>query len=304
MAEATAAQRSPGIGAKYNFSAAGGGIVAFAQGDVVPYPDGKVGEGPGEAFTPEEMYAGEHRQTPLPPTAQPAGPMSAGLKNVTSYMDQLKAMGYGQPTQYELEQRAQIAKERADAEKGHENNLGLALLAGAGKGLQNTSPFAGPGIGAALETGVGAYNKGNADYDTQLKALRAGELDLSKLNATDRNNLLHYAMSGATAEQVAQDAAAARVEAQKLRMATIAAQNAQRLDNKDATTFNTIYSNLMKAAKNPITGAFMPGQSEDTVMQTALSQLAAYKNRGTTDSTEGSKTPPPPPGFVVPGTSS
>ena len=257
MADAMAARQHGGMGAGIGAASggmvnmAGGGIVAFAQGGS-PYEDGKVGEGSGEAFTPEEMYAGEHRATPLPP-AQSVGELPKGAKKFSSYMDMLQNQyGYGKPSEYELEQRAQITKERADAEKSHENNLALALIKGAGKGLQSTSPFAGPGIGNLMETGVESYAKGNADYDTQLKALRAGELDLTKLNATDRNNLLHYAMSGSSAEQVAEDAAASRTEAAKLRMAQVGGVNADRMQLKTLSIAKDLYAADLKAAQDKL----------------------------------------------------
>jgi len=240
-----AMQRSAGVtgaGSGKGF-AAGGGIVAFANG--------------GSAFTDEEMYAGSNRQTPLPPIATQS-PVSGGLKNVMSYLDQLKSMGYGTSSEEGKALREEIKQERAELKAGKEKNFYRALLQGAGEGLQVTSPFANPGIGKLISGTSQAYAAGEKDYADQLAKLRSGELDLSKMDATDRNNLLHYAMTGATSESNTEMRTRELLEAAKLRASQVGAANADRQFNAKVSAYNNAYGKLLQARKdvlgvNPLT---------------------------------------------------
>jgi hypothetical protein len=278
-------QRGAGIGAKYNYNGAGGGIVAFAEGKTVEDKD---------------------------------APSLTGVdKKLVSKMDLLRnEYGYGQPSAEDIAIREEIKQERAAAKENAKNIVPLALLSGAGKGLQNTSPFAGPGIGAMMEGAAGTYAKGQADYDAQLKALRSGELDLSKLSSTDRNNLLHYAMSGASAEQTAEDAALSRIEAAKLRKQTADIAALSRNDTKWQTLYGKLYSTNVDAAQADIAGKRKLTQEElNTIAGNTMLQvdeiLKAGGGKGLNiagkDGTGGGsdgKIPPPPPGYKVPGAKS
>ena len=127
------------------------------------------------------------------------------------YMQDLQSQyGYGKPSQDELDQRAQLKQDRADITKNRGDNKWLALLAGSGAALENTSPFFGPGIGSGIKTGVQEYAKSEKDYADQLAKVRSGELDLNKLSSSNRNALLHYASSMASEEQRSKEAAASR----------------------------------------------------------------------------------------------
>lgn len=127
------------------------------------------------------------------------------------YMQDLQSQyGYGKPSQDELDQRAQLKQDRADITKNRGDNKWLALLAGSGAALENTSPFFGPGIGSGIKTGVQEYAKSEKDYADQLAKVRSGELDLNKLSSSNRNALLHYASSMASEEQRSKEAADSR----------------------------------------------------------------------------------------------
>jgi hypothetical protein len=312
-------QRGAGIGAKYNFNAASGGIVAFATGKSVkdkdqPYLDGEIGDNPGSAFTAEEMYAGSNRAVPFPRISEK---LTGTDKKFANKMELLRnEYGYGKPTEYELGQREQIAKDRTGIIESRKDLVPLSILAGVGKGLQNTSPFAGPGIGATLEGATGAYTKGNVEYDAALAKIRSGELDLAKLSSTDRNNLLHYAGSMASTEQTSEDAALSRIEATKLRRqaADIAAQG--RNSEKWQTLYSNIYKTNVTARQADIAGKRQLTQEElDTIAADSMTQTdrvlraggAKGLNTSDTDdkgSVSSGKIPPPPPGFKVPGAKS
>ena len=214
--------------------AAGGGIVAFADG--------------GEAFTPDELYAGSYRDTPLPPVV--TDPMQ---KKIVGLMDLYQNQyGYGKPSEDDKALRAQLKEDRANAVKDRDRNKWLALLEGSGAALAETSPFANVGIGKMIGTGAKSYAAGEKDYADQLKALRSGELDLNKLSSTDRNNLLHYASAGASAQQTAEDAAAARLQVSKNHMAEMAMQNGIKFDNKINNLATTLYKDNLTAAASKL----------------------------------------------------
>ena len=223
--------------------AAGGGIVAFADG--------------GEAFSPEEIEAGSNRQTPLPPVATQAP--TGNLGNVSNYYKYLQdQFGLGKPTEDEKALREDIKQERTDLKSGRDKNKWLAMLQGAGEGLQVTSPYAGPGIGKLISGTTQAYTGLEKDYADQLAKLRSGELDLNKLSSTDRNNLLHYAMTGATSESNTEMRTKELLEAAKERNARTGAAGADRQFSAKVSAYNNAYGKLLQARKdvlgvNPLT---------------------------------------------------
>lgn len=76
----------------------------------------------------------------------------------------------------------------------------LALMRGGAKAMQSKSPYAMVGLGAGLEEGVDTYGKRQEKYESMLEKVRSGQLDIEKLNKTERTNLLNYALSGAVSE--------------------------------------------------------------------------------------------------------
>jgi hypothetical protein len=62
--------------------------------------------------------------------------------------------------------------------------------------MASKSPYAGVGIGEGIGAGVESAAYANKAYNEALKAAQSGELDLAKLNAADRTNLLHYSITG------------------------------------------------------------------------------------------------------------
>lgn len=245
LADAQPARGVTGGHAGQTNFAAGGGIVAFANRGLVPTPDDS-----GEAFTPEELAAGSYRDTPYAPVS---GPTSPAGKKFAANMDMMQSMyGYGKPTQDDMDLRAQLKEDRANAVKDRDRNKWLALLEGSGAALAETSPFANVGIGKMIGTGAKSYAAGEKDYADQLAKLRSGELDLNKLSSTDRNNLLHYATSMAGQEQSAEDAAASRTEAAKLRMAQVGGANADRTQLKLLGIADSFYKADLKSAEDKL----------------------------------------------------
>lgn len=249
QAEAAMAQ---GVGAAApTFNAAGGGIVAFANRGLVdpPYKEGEVGSGPGEAFTGEEMYAGSNRATPLPPVA---GPMSPALKSSISWLDQLKALGYGQSTEEDKAIRDEIKAQRAELKADKDMNLWRGLMMGGAKAMANKSPFANVGVGEGIGAGVEEYARGTKDLNEQLTKLRSGELDLAKLSNSARNNLMHYALSGATSEREAEIRSEANKEVAKTRAADVSGKNADRLQLKLLSIADSFYKADLKSQEDKL----------------------------------------------------
>ena len=241
LAEAQPARGVTSARAGQTNFAQGGGIVAFAQGG-----------DPGEAFSPEELEAGSNRQTPLPPVYD-TSKLSGSGKKFVSNVDMMREMyGFGKPSEDEKAQREEIKQERADLKKNRNNNKWLALLEGSGEGLQSTSPFAGPGIGKLISGTAKSYAGHEKDYADQLAKLRSGELDLNKLSSSDRNNLLHYATSMAGQEQSAEDAAASKVEAAKLRNSQVGSANADRTQLKLLGIASDFYKADLKSAEDKL----------------------------------------------------
>jgi hypothetical protein len=265
-----AIQRGAGVtgaGAGQTNFAAGGGIVAFASGDLV-----------GDTQDQEDLEGGVGSNTQLPVAAAPIGPVSPALKSGMSWLDQLKALGYGQPTQDDLDLRTQLKQDRADAIKDREKNKWLALLEGSGAALSSTSPFAGPGIGNMVSTGAKSYAAGEKDYADQLAKLRSGELDLNKLNASDKNNLLHYALTGATSEQNAALRTQEMLEAAKLRQSQVGSANADRAQNKLLSIASQFYTADLKAAQDKLGIDKVTEDMKQTIYNNAMRRASQVPN--------------------------
>ena len=235
---------------------AGGGIVAFADG--------------GSAFTDEEMYAGSNRATPLPPVV--TDPMQ---KKIVGLMDLYKNQyGYGQSSEEDKAIREGIKTDRAELKANKDQNLWRALMMGGAKSMASTSPFANVGVGQGVGAGIEEYARGTKDLNEQLKALRSGELDLSKLSSSDRNNLLHYASAGASAQQRAEDEAASRLEVAKTRAADIGGKSADRLQGKILTIAQQLYATDIKANTDPNGIVKLTEKQQDDLYKKALTRAA------------------------------
>jgi hypothetical protein len=162
-----------------DMSMAGGGIVAFA-GDT---EDGSLVD--------EEALREKYSIKP-----------DSALMGIANNLGYLGAKGYGQQTP---EIKA-IAQNIAEAKKGlgdayDDKNLWQSIMAGGIGAMKGTSQHALSNIAGGFESGLGTYMKGEARKEDLLNKLRQGEIDLSKLTTSERNNLLHYATSAASTEE-------------------------------------------------------------------------------------------------------
>ena len=236
------------------------------------------------------------------------GPISPALKSGLSWLDQLKSMGYGQPGEEDKAIRDEIAAKREDLKDSHNENFWRSLMAGGAKSMASKSPYAGVGIGEGVGAGVEEYAKGEKDLNDQLNKLRSGELDLAKLDSTAKNNLLHYALSGATSERETEVRAEANKEAARLRAQYAADAKAGRLDAKDNALFGVLYANNLKKATNALTGKSTKSDAE--VFNESMDQLLQYKTKGRLDTAsneakpDAGNIPAPPEGYKIPGAKS
>jgi hypothetical protein len=235
---AVAAKRPAGIAAapvpESMFSAAGGGIVAFAG------EDGSLVE------KPEEKDA-----------------MS---KLISRNIDLMREKGLGVETEERKALRAQTIADRDAAEAGKDKNAWLALMKGGAKAMAGKSQYALSNIGEGISEGVGAYAKGEKDYADILKGIRAGEIDINKLDATERNNLLHYALTGAVSEQNA-------LEAGKTRRQTASIAAANRNSDKVNSLFSTMYSANLKSAQDKLGIDAVTPEMRDAISEQTMQQV-------------------------------
>lgn len=161
---------------------AGGGIVAFAAGKSVKDPALEMG----------------------------------GESTVDRYLEKF---GYNKPSEEAEALKAQQAQAREDLKDTQDQNFWRSLMMGGAKTMTSTSPNPFVGFGEGIQEGLGTYAKGQKDYGDMLNKIRTGELDIAKLNATDRNHILERALGATRTEeeqktrrQIAADNAAARAQ--------------------------------------------------------------------------------------------
>lgn len=129
----------------------------------------------------------------------------------------LEKFGYNKPSEETEALKAQQTQAKEDLKDTQNQNFWRSIMMGGAKTMASTSPNAFVGIGEGLQEGLGTYAKGEKDYGDMLNKIRTGELDIAKLNATDRNHILERALGATRTEeeaktrrQVSADAAAAR----------------------------------------------------------------------------------------------
>jgi hypothetical protein len=93
-----------------------------------------------------------------------------------------------------------IKTSRNEAKAEREQNLWLALMQGGAKAMASKSPFGNVGLGEGAGAAAEGAAYANKAYNLAMKEAQAGELDLAKLNSTERTNLLHYAVTGAVSD--------------------------------------------------------------------------------------------------------
>jgi hypothetical protein len=167
---------------------AGGGIVAFSNGNKVKDP--ALGQDPTLGF--------------------------GGEDTVSRYLDKF---GYNKPSEEIETLKKQQTQAKEDVKDTLNQNFWQSIMMGGAKTMAGTSPNAFANIGTGIEEGLGTYAKGQKDYGDMLNKIRTGELDIAKLSATDRNHILERALGASrieeeqkTRRQNAEIAAAARAQ--------------------------------------------------------------------------------------------
>jgi hypothetical protein len=266
-AQAQAPKKPAGIAAvpvpDTMFSAAGGGIVAFA-GD-----DGSLVDE--QRLKAEADAAAQDAAIKKPKAIAGVAPKEGkadlgGLGNVQRYIEGLKGMGFGQSTEEEKALRADLLKDKERAAKVGEMNPWLALAMGGAKTMAGKSQYALQNLGEGIEAGLGTYAKGEKDMAETLKGIRAGEIDINKLGATERNNLLHYALTGAVSEaRTAEEAATRRQNA------ALTASKTQ--NDKINSLFSTMYSANLKSAQDKLGIDKVTDETRDEIARQTMMQV-------------------------------
>ena len=135
--------------------------------------------------------------TPQAPQA-PQAPIGGALDNVESFYKRMQELQG--PSEDRKAMAEQFKSDRAEAKAQKEKDMWLSLVKAGSAAMSSTSPYAGVGLGKAGEAGVEGMQYANKAYNQALKDAQTGELDLAKLNNSDRTNLLHYAVTGAVSD--------------------------------------------------------------------------------------------------------
>jgi hypothetical protein len=155
---------------------AGGGIVAFARGDLV---DGLTDEEK-EAVNKDEM-----------------------LQRVNLMNKYFTSQGMGGQSPEAKVIGENIADIRKNFEGYDTKNLFNAVTAGGIGAVKGKSQNFLENIGGGLEAGFGQYIKGQERKEDLMNKLRTGEIDLAKLNSTERSNLFRNITSAINADETA-----------------------------------------------------------------------------------------------------
>ena len=242
---------------------ANGGIIAFANRGAVQDPDADIG----------------------------------GLENIGKYMTAYEARGYGKPTAERTQLAADIAEQRATLKDQQSNNFWQNLMLGGAKTMAGTSPNFFANLGPGIEQGVSGYAKGQKDYADMLAKLRTGEIDLAKLNATDRNNLLHYVTTSAVSEArtASETKSREQIAADQLAMRQLTAGASKR----DLTSglLQKQYALNLKAAEDKLGIRNITPEMEKDILQRSMTQVSSILEA---QGKPALKTPKPPAGTEPP----
>jgi len=224
-----------------NAAMAGGGIVAFSGEDESYVQDEELYNMAPAGMMPVKAPAkGASKTTPKTDASTPED--ESGVRGLFGRnIEAIRAMGgFGESsiTKDTLE-KLKKAEERAAA--FDEMSPYLALMRGGAKAMQSKSPYAMVGLGAGIEEGVDIYGKRQEKYENMLDKVRSGQIDIEKLNKTERTNLLNYALSGAVSE-------ANVIEQGKTRRQTAELAALGRQSDKVNSLFSSMYSANIRSA--------------------------------------------------------
>jgi hypothetical protein len=154
---------------------AGGGIVAFARGDLV------------DGLTDEEKEAINKDET---------------LQRVNLMNKYFTSQGMGGQSPEAKAIGENIADIRKGLGENYDNrNLYNAVMLGGIGAMKGKSQNFLENIAGGLESGVTGYMKGEARKEDLMNKLRTGEIDLAKLNSTERSNLFRNITSTISADE-------------------------------------------------------------------------------------------------------
>jgi hypothetical protein len=158
-----AQMRPAGIGQNYNFNAAGGGIVAFAEGDLVKNDSSDI----------KSILMQEYK-TPIEEQIARNKALMPNTDFATKYGDMLNKVGY-------------------DFEADKKSAQGLRLLQ-AGLGIMGgTSPFAGANIGQGSQQALAGYGEDIKDLKRQQMDLAKQQFELGKFGYNSDADLVKAA---------------------------------------------------------------------------------------------------------------
>jgi hypothetical protein len=149
---------------------------------------------------PQRGLGGTPQARPAQPPVQAMAPAQGSdtAADVAKYFKMLSDL-QGTPKDRE-EMAKQLKEDREEAKKTRDLNDAYSLIKAGAAMMQNTSPYAMVGLGKGVQAGAEGQMYGNKEYNDAMKQVQAGQLDLAKMNNTDRTNLIHYAVTGAESD--------------------------------------------------------------------------------------------------------
>ena len=173
-------------------------------------------------------------------------------RNVLDLMKNPEYAAYGQPDEERQALLQEIKDAKTKAAATGDNFLSRALIAGGAKAMSGLSPYGMVNLGEGITGGLNQYTAEEKNMQDQLNKLRQGQLDLSKLSAEDRRNLLHYATSAAQTQEQADTRAQVAKDAAAMRRTLSGNSAGDRTFNAKLGAFNNAYSKIIKAMEDKI----------------------------------------------------
>ena len=251
---------------------AGGGIIAFLGG-------GDTNNG-GDVLTPPPGYDVNAENQPTekaaPKSKSPARASDLAyddkLREVTSKIMTQGLSDYlsGKNTATQAIKESQ-AQEAAAIKADKDRQLGLALLAGGFRGLQNTSPYAAVGLGQLGEGVVSSYMKQGQGISEAEKEMRKEAIEAQKADEARQSDIFGKAM-GVQGTLAARDVSLAGI---KSNQANIDAMRKEALGQKITQNIQTQVSNLYGKLSKERPDLLSTQEGQDQLQAEALRRVLA-----------------------------
>jgi hypothetical protein len=257
---------------------AGGGIIAFVgggdtakDGDVLTPPEGYD---MGAENKPEAKPTMEKAPAPKAKSPARASDLASDdyLRNINHQVLTKGLQDYlsGKNTASEAIKEAQI-QEAKSIQADKDRQLGLAMLEGGFKGLQNTSPYFGVGLGTLGSGVVGSYAKQQQTISEAEKEMRKEKLEAQKADEARQSDIFGKAM-GVEGTLASKDIGLAQIRSNQ---ANMDAMRREALGQKITQNIQTQVSNLYGKLSKERPDLLATQEGQDQLQAEALRRVLA-----------------------------